>query len=330
MKAIKTVALFVSVCAAFLACVLLSSCSYHTEPEQIYPVSAMGFDADQNGIRVTVEIAVADGEKSADSKSVCFSQTGACVEEALRSMKDGLPRELIFSHCALAVFGEGLTKGQMQEIFAFAGVEDGLPLAAEVVITQNAERLLRSEYFFGAAVGYEIPQILEQERLRRGVELPCGIYRLRAVVSPDLPIALPRFELMDDGSVPSVRFVGVDILRPYAETYRLSADDCIPHAILTDTYAGAQRDGVRWRVTRNRLRLQDGGEVHLTLRVRMMGGDDREREALAAELKRSAEELFQRVTQETGEDLFLMCDRMHLQGVNWEKQITLTVFCEVV
>ena len=315
------------VLAILLTVCPLTACRSHTEPEQIYLVSAMGFDRAESGIRVTVEIAMAENSKTEGANSaICFSQTGEDVLSALEKMTDGLPRALVFSHCALAVMGKDLTKAQMQEIFAFAGVEDGLPLAAEVVVSQNAEALLRGERLSAIAAGYEIPQILEQERARCGAELPCQIYRLRAVFSPDLPVALPRFDRID-GEMPTARFVGVDILRPDAPTYSLNASDCLPHAILTSTCNGGVESGIWWRVIREKWEPSEQGTLTLVLHLRMEGGEPQERDALAAELKRSIEALYQRVTEETEADLFWLGQRMG--EAQWSRETALTVKCEV-
>ena len=316
----RTAAYFFAWVCLFNVC-FLSSCRYHTEPEQVYPVSAMGFDRVEEGIRVTVEIAMETGEKSA----VCFSQTGERVATALQDLAYGLPRALIFSHCALAVLGEELTKAQMQEIFAFAGVEDGLPLAAEVVISQNAEALLRSERLSSIAAGYEIPQILEQERIRRGVELPCQIYRLRSVFSPNLPVTLPRLERSDE--MPTVRFVGLEILRPNAPSYRLDAADCLSHAILTNTCADGTENGIFWKVLLEKLVIAEDGEIVLNLRLELEGGSPEEQTLLLEELQRKTEDLYQRATEATGEDLFWLGQRM--EGVPWSSDMKLTVKCEV-
>ena len=321
MRENKRGTLYLCIFAILLNLGLLTACSYHTEPEQIYPVSAIGFDRAEDGIRVTVEIALADGERPA----VCYSQTGQDIAAALCELADGLPRSLIYSHCALAVMGEDLTKEQMQEIFAFAGVEDGLPLAAEVVVSKNAEALLRGERLSSVAAGYEIPQILEQERVRRGIELPCQIYRLRAVFSPDLPVALPRFDRMEEE--PAARFVGVDILRPNAPAYSLDAADCVSHAVLTNTYTGGEKNGIWWCVLREKMEISSDGAIVLILRLEVEGRTSEEITRLTAELEHSAEDLYRRVTDAVGEDLFWLEQRM--KGMQWSKETALTVKCEV-
>ena len=331
MRGIRWIAAWIGMLGIWMSAGALSSCHRYTEPEQIYPVSAIGFDGVDSGVRVTVEIPVVGGETLSDSKAMRFSQTGADVRDALRSMETGLPRALIFSHCALAVLGDSLSKEQMQEIFAFAGVEDGLPLAAEVVICPNAEQLLAAQPLSSIAVGYEIPQILEQERERRGAELPCEIYQLRAIVSPDLPVAIPRLDMNGEGEgMSSVRFAGLDILRPHDNSYRLAVSDCTPYAILTDTCTGGVWDGGQWRMLQTQVRVDENGQLQIFLRLEMTGGRQGACDALAAELKQSTEELYRRVREDVEEDLFLLEERMARQGLKWEGQQTVTVHCEVV
>ena len=326
MKKIKITAL----CMLLLGSHLLSSCYHHTEPEQVYPVAAMGFDAAEEGIRVTVEIAVVDDSELSKSKSLCFSQNGESVENALNAMETGLPRALIFSHCALAVLGEALSKERMQEIFAFAGAEEGLPLAAEVVVSQNAEQLLKAKSVSSVAMGYEIPQILEQERRRLGAEMPCSVYELRSVASPELPIALPRFVTVGDGEMPSVRFDGLDILRPNAPSYRLSVEECVSHAILTDTYRGADQEGIRWGRVYWQIQTtkdQNGERMELTVKMEASGGNTADMDVLASRLQSDAEGLYRKVRRTVDEDLFLLDERLKRQDQQWSPDAPLTVGC---
>ena len=307
----------------------LCSCSQYTEPEQVYLVSAMGFDGVEDEIRVTVEIPVIGESGSSQQKTMRFTQTGEDVRRALRRMESGLSRELIFSHCALAALGETLSKEQMQEIFAFAGTGEGIPLAAEAVVCGDAEKLLGVDGFSGIAMGYEIHQILERERQRMGAKMPCGIYELRGMATPDAPIALPRFEVVEEKEGESVRLAGMDVLRPDGAPFRMTLDECVPYAILTDTFGESMENGIRWsRVRTDLALLENDGIPQLTLRLNMeaTGRGQSDPQAVADLLCQRTEALFQRVREETGEDLFRMASRIGEASLDGA---VLTVVCDV-
>ena len=68
------------VLAILLTVCPLTACRSHTEPEQIYLVSAMGFDRAESGIRVTVEIAMAENSKAEGANSaICFPKQVFCL-----------------------------------------------------------------------------------------------------------------------------------------------------------------------------------------------------------------------------------------------------------
>ncbi len=330
-------------CALALAGMLLGlliSCKGRgAEPEQSYPVSAMGFDPCENAIRVTIEIPVIGARDSEAMRTIVFSETAASVREALARMEREVPRALVFSHCALAVLGEDLDRERMQEIFSFAEGGDQLPLATEVVRVANAEELLRAGSLSAPAVGYEIPELLECEEGRMGVDMRCSIYELRAIASPDLPVAIPRVERVPMGDRFVAQLGGLDILRPHAETVRLSAEDWIPYAILSDRLTGkpdtAQRIGRIGRV----LTAEPDGEgisLSLNLKIKLTEGTDHRASELQQEIVTRTEHLFAYARDVVGEDLFHLGEQVKRKNavfqtsdLTWIQDATLSINCEM-
>lgn len=318
----------------------LTSCEeMGTEPEQGYLVSAMGFDPSEEGIRVTIEIPVIGEGNGEESKTILFTHSGASVKSALEGMQRGIPRELVFSHCALTVLGDGLKKEALQEIFAFAEAGESLPLAAEVVRSTNAEKLLRAGSLSAPAVGYEIPELLRRERERMGVEMRCRIYELRTTPSPDLPVAIPRLESLKMGESSSVRLEGMEILRPNAGAIRLPVDDWIPYAVLSNRFTGGENGGERLGQVKRTMTVEYDGEaisLSLNLKMKMIGGTDTRVEELQSEICTRAEALFSHVRDTVGEDLFWLGEeikRNHpeipLEDAAWIRRADMKVTCEI-
>ena len=319
---------------------LLTSCKGRgAEPEQSYLVSAMGFDSSELGICVTIEIPVIREGNSEDAKTIVFSETAPSVEEALARMQREVPRDLVFSHCALVVLGEGLSRGQMQEIFAFAESGERLPLAAEVVRSVNAEELLRAGSLSAPAVGYEIPELLACERERMGVDMRCSLYELHATASPDSPVAIPRMAVVMVGDRFGARLCGLDILRPHADAVCLSAEDWVPYAILSNRFSGGSATAQRIRGMTRVLTVEPddkGVSLSLNLKMNLTGGTENDAQKLRRDLVTRTEELFAYARDVVGEDLFLLGEQIKrknamFSGVDqtWIRGATLSVKCEI-
>ena len=305
---------FLVLCLTFS---LMTSCGVQTEPEQTMLVSAMGFDAVETGIRVTLEIPVVEEGKSAETKAVVLSESGENIPKALQTIRAGLSRELIFSHCALAVLGETLSKEQLQAVFDFAGRGETLPLAAEVVSSENSQKLLEAGSFSAPSVGYELPEILERERKQTGVDIRCSVYELRAVASPELPIALPHFSVLGEDSTPAIRWDGLVILRPHGQAFRLTAEESVPYAIFNDEWKANEGNdwigAARLQKIYSELTVVEQENVlffSLKLCGELVGGTADDAAMLTERLTAQTEALFARVQRELGEDVLGLGERL--------------------
>ena len=282
---------------------LLSSCGARPrEPEQIALVSAVGFDGVGDRIRLTVELPTL-GEDAAGTAKLLTGE-GNSASAALVRLTDGAPKELVFSHCALMVLGEDLTRGQLEDVFAFAGQGTHIPQEAQAVCASNAYGLLSSNENAATALGYEIPAVLEQVSRGMGVELHCAVYRLYATADPDGAVVLPYFGVAEESSGQAAAFEGLRILRAGGSAIAVDAEEAALLAWLSE------------RGTDRRLTLSNGLEVkeaaaalsaakregrwtlscHLTAALpRSLSEEDRR--ALEGELGRCAEALLVRLTE---------------------------------
>ena len=121
-----------------LLCLLFASCGMNTtEPEQLYLVSAIGFDAAEEGVCVVAEVPLTR-ETEADKMDVCvFQGVGQNIPDALDQMKKGLGKRLFFGHCALAVLGDGMEADRLRAALDFLADEE-IPLSITVVSAPNA------------------------------------------------------------------------------------------------------------------------------------------------------------------------------------------------
>ena len=186
-------------------CLMLSACGAHTtEPEQLYLVSAIGFDRMDAGIRVVAEVPLTR-ENEADKMEVCvFAGEGATIPNALQQMKRGLGKELFFGHCALAVLGDGVEEDWLNSVLDFLNAED-VPLSVTVISAPDAQKLLARGSVAASAAGYEIPDILRLQIRESGLSLQCRLYEIE---TRKTDFVLPRFEANGVENAAANRFCG--------------------------------------------------------------------------------------------------------------------------
>lgn len=228
----KKIACFLLICL----CTLATSCAETPrEPEQVYLVSALGFDGGEMGYRISVEVPLIGEKNGIASKVLCGE--GATVEEALFQVTEGLSKELIYSHCALLILGNSLSRQQLVEVFAFAGNGEHIPLEARTVCADSAETLLSADGNFTTAAGYEIPEIFKRTCESLGVRLRYAIYELRADAPNGVPIPIPLFGLAE-GEQATAFLRGLRILRPNEQPLDLSVGELLPFSLLTNRFRG--------------------------------------------------------------------------------------------
>lgn len=226
------------ICVLLLVPLLFCSCrrTGQSEPEQVLLVSSVGFDRDEEGFRVSLEVPMPGKGEEGDTGVCVFSGSGESVQTALRNIAAGLSRKLVFSHCALMVLGEGLSREQLDEIFRVAGTGSLLPLATQTVAAPDAGELLRAGGLSFVAAGYDIPELFRRESGLLGLDIRCQVYELRANALPAHPVTLPYFEVESEPE--HAAFRGLRILREGLPAVTVSAEDCVYYAMLTGSFVG--------------------------------------------------------------------------------------------
>lgn len=174
--------------AAVLIVPFFSGC-HAVEPEEVYLISALGFDRVDSGVRLVAEVPLTR-ESEADKMEVrIFEGTGKSIPSALEDMKSGLAKQLEFGHCALAVLGEGI-EGELLDAVIECLSGRRVPLSATVIFSPDARELLKKGSLSAPAVGYEIPDILRLISKEREILFRCRVYE---VASAGGNFQIPRF-----------------------------------------------------------------------------------------------------------------------------------------
>lgn len=192
--------------ALLLLCPFLSGC-YAVEPEEVYLISALGFDRTDTGIRLVAEVPLTREDESDKMEVRVFEGTGGSIPAALEAMKTGLAKKPEFGHCALAVLGEGVEGAELEAALQCLS-EWQVPLSATVIFSPDAKSLLEKGSLSAPAVGYEIPDILRLISEERGVVFRCRVYEIS---SSGGSFIVPRFLPNGDEIAQVDRLEGVRI-----------------------------------------------------------------------------------------------------------------------
>lgn len=288
---------------AVLCCAvpLLSSCRSlgRTEPEQMYLVSALGFDGAGDLLTVTAEIPLTRENEAEEMETKRFSGTGTSVEAAMEDLTSGLPKRLLFSHCALTVLGDGLNAEQIRSVLAFCSDGKTVPLSAQVVSAPAAGELLGAGSISTPAAGYDIPGILRQKSKLLGMDLRCRLYEIGA--DGERGMMLPRVEPTGSGENGAVAaWHGTRVILPDGAAFSLSEEQSVCLSAVQGRFLGGEESpgsflGIGVRRVKRALRAQrEEGGVLLTLSLWMESrgaSDGSLSQAVAARIAGVTEEL---------------------------------------
>lgn len=187
---------FAAILAAAFAALFLASCRDFRgqEPERGALVAAIGADADGDGIRLSLEVLVPREGDEAERR--VLSAAGPTAAEAYAAALSGFPRAPLFGHCAVMVFGDGISDDTLAALLSEQTLPpemQTLPPEMQAVTAPNAAELLRLGELSTPAVGYDLQAILSRNR-----QVHCRIYELSAETVDRS--ALPRFSPAPDGS----------------------------------------------------------------------------------------------------------------------------------
>lgn len=187
-------------------CLLLAACRADvSEPEELYLVSAIGFDAGNADLRVSVEVPLTRENEADKMEVLVFDGTGNNLTAAMRDLRAKLGKKLFFGHCALAIFGDGVSGDALRAALDFLSGNE-IPLSVTVVSAPDARELLARGTLSAPAAGYEIPDILRLLARDEGLPLRCRYYEIAAHSSD---FTLPRFLPSDLNEAVPDRFVGM-------------------------------------------------------------------------------------------------------------------------
>ena len=180
-----------------ILCVILSTslilslcgCMDYRESDSRLVSTAIGFDGDENGVKISVQtvmIAQSGSEKQAYPK--VFSASADNVKNAVYDLYSKLPKPLLFDHCGVLVIGSDLNEEIINQIFKFCSDEKSLNLAIRFICSDNAFELLSRPAMSAVANGYDIMEMLESESNQTGTLFSNRFYEIEAAKQKIIPV----------------------------------------------------------------------------------------------------------------------------------------------
>ena len=228
----KVMALFL----CFILSLSLCGCTLGaaaTEKGLEFLVSAIGFDQQKDTFSVVIETVTVNSEDAeSDKKLSLIKGEGKNLSEALDNAAEKSVRPFMFSHCAAAVIGKGVTEKGFRNICTFLYEKDEINLSLNFISTKNAEKLLSSETVASVAVGYDLTDMLKRQSDYSGIDYKNRFYEIEAARRKPTDIfSLPLFETEDKG----YKLSGLTVFKNDIPVMNLNSEQAFVYSLVTDS-----------------------------------------------------------------------------------------------
>ncbi len=304
----------------------LSSCSMipgYSEPSDQKIISAIGFDADREGITVILKSVATE-----KSEAEVMVGKGATIETALASLLADQKSEPEVSHCALAVLGEGIDDAWLSKILDYFSRNDNLTAAAYFVSASNAEKLLSVE----GVSGYDLAKAIGENGENPGMDAESQYYRIAAArLEKDKLFALPHF--YSDGE--KAELYGMTVYQNDRQTVTLTRAESGYYMMLRGLFKGSlisgDAAGLSGSIGIAHCKTEyafTGDELKIIFRItpdQDLGGDEYAVE-LCAHTEKKLAELYGELSGRYG-DVFNLSKIAEWEGADFDETTRVTFEC---
>ncbi len=270
------------VMTACLCCCSCSSIGGTAKDDRKMLVSAIGFDKEEEKIKVSVELIVINTENfESNFTPRVMSGTGKTIREGIQEIDRGLTRSMLFNHCGIIAIGEKIDAEQFDQICEYCLREQKITLSAYMISTTDCKMLLDGQPESSVTVGYDIMGIIEQESAQTGVAYNSRFFEVEALRERgESSFALPHFTRVEVG----VAVDGMRLFHHDEQAAKIDTQQASMYAVIT---GGLRKGSVslssgRYKIASRHLKCskKDGGSVTLQL---CLSGDTSQNECRAFE-----------------------------------------------
>ena len=287
----------------FVFCLFLSSCSAlagYSEPEDSLVAAAIGFDADGERIKVSVQVSEGAGGK----ESRILSGEGASIEGAMISLSAGETKRIEYSHAAAVVIGRGIDPVWFGKIMRFCDENEEFSVSARLVSASDAGGLLSPDGFSG----YELLSMITSGV---GSHLSAESRLYQVFRSEDGVFALPHFASNGEG----FELYGAKIYRGGEGKAILGRAEAVYYMMMRGLFGentgGESASLIEDCKTSYKIEKNDEGKsvLRVVCEIRVKESDD----GLLASVEQKMEELYTELSFRHG-DLFGFAERVDGDG----------------
>ena len=312
----------VAVLLSFILILPLCGCSFKVnslEKGLEALVSAIGFNQQGDVFSIYIETVTVNSESSeADKKLTRTEGNGKNLADAYNDACRKTVRPFMFSHCAVAILGDGITAKRTREICRFLYNKDEINLALRFLYTDSPKELLSCETVASVAVGYDLVDALDRQSDYSGTIFKNRFYEVEAVRKKAINIfTLPEFTVKNK----AYEKTGSVIFRNDEPIMWLDEEETFIYSIA----AGTQRNGtvllngkeysIKKLETEHKFSMDKRLQTKLDINIELKG-DGRPKSDIAA----SVSELFIN-SKLKGADIFLFGEIIEKKEAKIWKQI---------
>lgn len=156
------------ICFALLFSVFLSGCTANRELDEQSLICTLCFYGEDE-FTVTVEV-ITESNKEETLETLIHTSHGKTPKEAIKNLKNSMPKELMFDHCAAIVLDPDMSEERQKQVLLYCVDNPTINLDAQVVYCSDPQSLFECSPEL-AAIGYDISMILKQLSLQKNSRL---------------------------------------------------------------------------------------------------------------------------------------------------------------
>jgi len=254
----KPICLFLS----FALVICLTGCKGYRETENVYIVTALGFDY-YDKYYLSAEVVSAGGnEIKTEPFAEIYKSSGKTPEIALYSLRDRLPKSLMFNHCTAVIIGGDTTQREMEAIFSFCENMHELNLAVYIMKAKDSGDILEKSRPVSLARGFDIAGLITEMEEASGIDTENRFYLCHKALLNNEYYTIPKIKFEEE----KIKVSGNALYKGKKFLTDLSIDEGLIFSVLSNKSGSgvflledtrAQVDFVKTRVKTNKENEKD-------------------------------------------------------------------------
>jgi hypothetical protein len=135
-------------------------CGCRQKPQE-YLVTAIGADYNSGLYTLYFETVITNTEKEGQKREILTAK-GRTLLETFKKIDKQATLPLLTSHCGVVAVGKGISRTKLLGIMRYCKENRDIPLSIQLIITDNPEKLLKTEPISSISVGYDLVSMMRK------------------------------------------------------------------------------------------------------------------------------------------------------------------------